>query len=64
MNKELKEVIKKLAKRGIKVKRIGITLEGREAYRVFGGGFHPEALWTEKDIMFANRDGEFAKKRK
>lgn len=62
MDKELKEVVKKLGKRGIKVKRIGTVLAGWTAYRVSGGGFHPEAIWSKCDILFANRNGEFAKK--
>jgi hypothetical protein len=64
MMKEFKEVVKKLAKRGIRVKRVGTILAGWEAYRVVGQGFHPEALWSKQDIMFANRNGEFAKNHK
>ena len=62
MLKEFKEVVKKLAGRGIKVKRVGTILSGWEAYRVVGNGFHAEALWSKQDILFANRNGEFAKK--
>lgn len=61
MTKELREVIKKLAGRGIKVKRIGTVLAGWTAYRVVGGGYHPEAIWSKCDILFADRNGEFAK---
>ena len=59
MLKEFKEVIKKLSKKGIKVRKVGTMLEGWEAYRVFGGGFHPEALWAKSDIVFADRYGKF-----